>query len=117
MTGSAGIDILVNSVGIQIEQPLLEVTEEAYDKVYATNLKSAMFLAQAVAKRQVAAAQGGRQIDLLSVRSQLALRGKGYSAYCSTKGGLVMLVRSTRWSSRRTASRSTASLRPSSIPR
>src|ERR671913_410951 len=87
------IDILVNSVGIQIEQPLLEVTEEAYDKVYATNLKSAMFLAQAVAKRQVAAAQGGRQIHLLSVRSQLALRGKGYSAYCSTKGGLVMLIK------------------------
>jgi NAD(P)-dependent dehydrogenase (short-subunit alcohol dehydrogenase family) len=87
------IDILVNSVGIQIEQPLLEVTEEAYDKVYATNLKAAMFLAQAVAKRQVTAGQGGRQIHLLSVRSQLGLRGKGYSAYCSTKGGLVMLVR------------------------
>jgi NAD(P)-dependent dehydrogenase (short-subunit alcohol dehydrogenase family) len=52
-----------------------------------------MFLAQAVAKRQVAAGQGGRQIHLLSVRSQLGLRGKGYSAYCSTKGGLVMLVR------------------------
>jgi NAD(P)-dependent dehydrogenase (short-subunit alcohol dehydrogenase family) len=87
------IDILVNSVGVQIEQPLLEVTEEAYDKVYATNLKSAMFLAQAVAKRQVAAGRGGRQIHLLSVRSQLGLRGKGYSAYCSTEGGLVMLVR------------------------
>jgi NAD(P)-dependent dehydrogenase (short-subunit alcohol dehydrogenase family) len=87
------IDILVNAVGIQIEQPLLEVTEHAYDKVYATNLKSAMFLAQAVAKRQVAQGQGGRQIHLLSVRSQLGLRGKGYSAYCSTKGGLVMLVR------------------------
>jgi NAD(P)-dependent dehydrogenase (short-subunit alcohol dehydrogenase family) len=87
------IDILVNAVGMQIEQPLLEVTEEAYDKVYATNLKSAMFLAQAVAKRQVAAGQGGRQIHLLSVRSKLGLRGKGYSAYCSTKGGLAMLVR------------------------
>jgi NAD(P)-dependent dehydrogenase (short-subunit alcohol dehydrogenase family) len=87
------IDILVNSVGIQIEQPLLEVTEEAYDKVYATNLKSAMFLAQAAARRQVTAGRGGRQIHLLSVRSQLGLRGKGYSAYCSTKGGLVMLVR------------------------
>jgi gluconate 5-dehydrogenase len=69
------------------------VTEEAYDKVCATNLKAAMFLAQAVAKRQVAAGQGGRQIHLLSVRAQLGLRGKGYSAYCSTKGGLVMLVR------------------------
>jgi NAD(P)-dependent dehydrogenase (short-subunit alcohol dehydrogenase family) len=88
-----GIDILVNCVGIQIEQPMLEVTEEAFDRVYETNLKSAMFIAQATAKRQVAAGQGGRQIHLLSVRSQLGIRGKGYSAYCSTKGGLVLLVR------------------------
>ena len=87
------IDILVNCVGIQIEEPLLEVREESFDRVYAVNLKSAMFLAQAAAKRQVAAGAGGRQIHLLSVRSQLALRGKGYSAYCTTKGGLVMLVR------------------------
>jgi len=87
------IDILVNCVGIQIEEPLLEVREASFDRVYAVNLKSAMFLAQAAAKRQVAAGAGGRQIHLLSVRSQLALRGKGYSAYCTTKGGLVMLVR------------------------
>jgi NAD(P)-dependent dehydrogenase (short-subunit alcohol dehydrogenase family) len=72
---------------------MLEVTEEAFDRVYETNLKSAMFIAQATAKRQVAAGQGGRQIHLLSVRSQLGIRGKGYSAYCSTKGGLVLLVR------------------------
>ena len=52
-----------------------------------------MFLAQAVAKVQIAAGRGGRQIHLLSVRSQLAIRGKGYSAYTATKGGLVMLVK------------------------
>jgi NAD(P)-dependent dehydrogenase (short-subunit alcohol dehydrogenase family) len=87
------LDIFVNCVGIQIEQSLLEVTEEAFDRVYETNLKAAMFMAQAVATRQVAARRGGRQIHLLSVRSQLGIRGKGYSAYCSTKGGLVLLVR------------------------
>ena len=87
------LDIFVNCVGIQIEQSLLDVTEEAFDRVYDTNLKAAMFMAQAVAKRQVAARRGGRQIHLLSVRSQLGIRGKGYSAYCSTKGGLVLLVR------------------------
>jgi gluconate 5-dehydrogenase len=27
------------------------------------------------------------------VRAHLGLRGRGYSAYCSTKGGLVMLIR------------------------
>lgn len=87
------LDALINCVGMQIEQPLTEVTEEAFDRVYQTNLKSAMFLAQAVAKVQIAAGRGGRQVHLLSVRSQLAIRGKGYSAYTATKGGLVMLVK------------------------
>ncbi len=87
------LDTLVNCVGMQIEQPLGEVTEEAFDRVYQTNLKSAMFLAQAAAKVQIAGGRGGRQIHLLSVRSQLAIRGKGYSAYTATKGGLVMLVK------------------------
>ena len=86
------IDILANCVGIQIEQPITEVTEEAFDQVYTSNLKSAMFLAQAVAKRQVPR-QSGRQIHLLSVRAQLGLRDRGYSAYCATKGGLVMLIK------------------------
>ncbi len=88
-----GIDVLVNCVGIQREQPMMEVTEDTFDEVYRTNLKSAMFLGQAVARDQIARGQGGRQIHLLSVRSQLALRGRGYSAYCATKGALVMLVK------------------------
>lgn len=88
-----GIDVLVNCVGIQREQALLDVTEAAFDELYETNLKSAMFLGQAVARHQIAQGRGGRQIHLLSVRSQLALRGRGYSAYCATKGALVMLVK------------------------
>jgi NAD(P)-dependent dehydrogenase (short-subunit alcohol dehydrogenase family) len=88
-----GIDIMVNCVGIQREQTLMEATEDVFDQVYETNLKSAMFLAQAVARHQIAAGRGGRHIHLLSVRSMLALRGRGYSAYCATKGGLLMLLK------------------------
>jgi len=88
-----GIDILVNCVGIQREEPLMEVTEEAFDEVYQVNLKAAMFLAQAVAKHQIAAGKGGKQVHLLSVRAHFALRDRGYSAYCSTKGALVMLIK------------------------
>ena len=29
----------------------------------------------------------------ISVRAQLGLRGRGYSTYCASKGGLVMLVK------------------------
>jgi NAD(P)-dependent dehydrogenase (short-subunit alcohol dehydrogenase family) len=88
-----GIDVLVNCVGIQREQRLMDVDEATFDNVYEINLKSAMFLGQAVARHQIVQGTGGRQIHLLSVRSQLALRNRGYSAYCATKGGLVMLVK------------------------
>jgi gluconate 5-dehydrogenase len=87
------IDILVNCVGTQIEERIADVTEAAFDRVYAVNLKAAMFLAQAVAKAQITAGRGGKQMHLLSVRAHLALRGRGYSAYTSTKGGLAMLIK------------------------
>jgi gluconate 5-dehydrogenase len=87
------LDILMNCVGMQREEPLAEVSEDAFDEVYRTNLKSAMFLAQAAARHQTASGAGGRQVHLLSVRSQLGIRGRGYSAYCATKGGMVMLIK------------------------
>lgn len=91
------LDVLVNCVGIQREERLAEVTEEAFDEVVQVNLKAAMFLAQATARHQVAGIAAGRaagrQVHMLSVRSQLGLRKRGYSAYCATKGALVMLVK------------------------
>ena len=88
-----GLDILVNCIGMNREQQLAEVTEETFDEIYRTNLRSAMFLAQAAARHQIAGGRGGKQVHLLSVRSQLGMRGFGYSAYCATKGALVMLVK------------------------
>jgi NAD(P)-dependent dehydrogenase (short-subunit alcohol dehydrogenase family) len=87
-----GLDILVNCVGTQIEEPLLEVTEAAFDSVSSVNLKAAMFLGQAVARHQVAAGSGGSHVHLLSVRSRLGLRGRGYASYVASKGGLAALI-------------------------
>jgi gluconate 5-dehydrogenase len=84
------IDLFVNCAGVSREEAIGEVTEEAWDEVLGTNLKAAMFLAQAVAKRQ---RRGGKQVQLLSVRARLGLRGRGYSTYTASKGGLAMLVR------------------------
>ena len=91
------LDLLINCVGIQREERLAEVTETAFDEVVQVNLKAAMFLSQAVARHQVAGAEagrrGGRQVHVLSVRAQLGMRDRGYSAYCATKGALVMLIK------------------------
>lgn len=86
------IDILVNCVGAQREERAEELLEETWDYVVDVNLKGAFFLAQAVGRHQMRGA-GGRQIHLSSVRSQLGLRDRGYVPYCSSKGGLNLLVK------------------------
>jgi len=87
------LDFLVNSVGTQKIEPMVDVTEEAFDSVLDVNLKAAMFLAQAVARVQIETQTGGRHVHILSVRAQLGVRDRGYSSYCSSKGGLALLVR------------------------
>jgi NAD(P)-dependent dehydrogenase (short-subunit alcohol dehydrogenase family) len=91
------LDLLVNCVGIQREERIEDVTEQAFDEVIQINLKAAMFLAQAAAVHQRAGVDAGRapgrQVHLLSVRAQLGLRDRGYSAYCASKGAMVVLIK------------------------
>jgi gluconate 5-dehydrogenase len=81
------LDILVNCVGLNREEKLLDITEENFDYVYSANLKSALFLSQAAARHMIAQG-GGKHVHLGSVRTLLGLRGRGYAAYCAAKGGL-----------------------------
>jgi NAD(P)-dependent dehydrogenase (short-subunit alcohol dehydrogenase family) len=64
-----------------------------FDNVVAVNLKGAMFQAQAAARHMIRQGSGGKQVHIGSVRTGLALRGRGYAAYCATKGGLGALCR------------------------
>ena len=93
------LDILVNCIGLNREEKADEVTEAMFDHVYNINLKSAMFQAQAAARHMIRQGNGGKQVHVGSVRSLLALRGRGYAAYCAAKGGLITLCRqlSAEW--------------------
>jgi NAD(P)-dependent dehydrogenase (short-subunit alcohol dehydrogenase family) len=87
------VDILVNLVGGQREEKAGEVTSSNFDEVISLNLKSAMFQGQAVARRMIRQNSGGKLLFFGSVRSQLALRGRGFAAYCAAKGGLSVLTK------------------------
>jgi gluconate 5-dehydrogenase len=63
-------------------------TESAFDQVVAINLKAAMFLAQAVARHQIAAGRGGKQLHLLwCVRTSV----------CAIAATLHTAVQRVRW--------------------
>jgi gluconate 5-dehydrogenase len=87
------LDVLVNCVGLNREEKAEEVSEEMFDHVMDVNLKSAMFQAQAAARHMIRQGAGGKQVHIGSVRTLLGLRGRGYAAYCASKGGLAILCK------------------------
>ena len=88
------IDILVNCIGnLTREEKAVETTEAQFDYMMATALKGAMFQSAAVARHMIRQGTGGKHVHIGSVRGLLALRGRGFSAYCAAKGGLKILAK------------------------
>jgi len=84
------IDILVNNAGIDVPGPILELSEEGWDKVINTNLKGYFLCAQAAGRRMAERKKG----NIISIASQLAFKaGANMGVYCVSKAGVVMLTR------------------------
>ncbi|HXM85389.1 MAG TPA: glucose 1-dehydrogenase [Stellaceae bacterium] len=85
-----GIDILINNAGIAVSKPVLEHSEDDWDRVLDTNLKGAFLCAREFAARVVAAKRTGRIVNvasLLGVRTARNLPG-----YTTAKAGLIHLT-------------------------
>lgn len=94
------IDILVNNAGIIRRADSLDFTEEDWDSVIDTNLKSAFFLSQAVARTWVGAGRGGKIINICSMLSfQGGIRVPSYTASKSGLAGLTRLL-ACEWASK-----------------
>jgi len=86
------IDILVNNAGVNVPQWAFDVTEDAWDKVLAVNLKGLFFVAQAVGRRMRDQRPAGGSI--VNIASQMGVVGYVQrAAYCSSKAGAVNLSR------------------------
>jgi len=94
------VDILVNNAGIIRRNDSLDFTEEDWDAVIDTNLKSAFFLSQAVARTWVGAGRGGKIINICSMLSfQGGIRVPSYTASKSGLAGLTRLL-ACEWASK-----------------
>jgi Dehydrogenases with different specificities (related to short-chain alcohol dehydrogenases) len=86
------IDILVNNAAIFDMGPLLEITEESYDRQFAINVKGLLFTLQAVAAQMVRQGQGGK---IVNFSSQAGRRGEALVAvYCASKAAVISLTQS-----------------------
>jgi 2-deoxy-D-gluconate 3-dehydrogenase len=87
------LDILVNNAGIIRRAEALDFTEDDWDAVIDTNLKTPFFLARAAALRMVASGRGGKIINVASLLSfQGGIRVASYTASKSGLAGLTRLL-------------------------
>ena len=85
------IDILVNCAGIYEDRPMLEMTDEEWDKTMKINLYGTFFCSRSVAsymKKQ----RSGNIINISSIGGQKA-PSVGHSHYAASKAGMIGFTR------------------------
>ena len=89
---AGGIDILVNNAALFDLGPIVDITRESYDRLFAINVSGTLFTMQAVAKQMIAQGRGGK---IINMASQAGRRGEALVAvYCATKAAVISLTQS-----------------------
>lgn len=83
-----GIDVAVNTTGMVLRKPILETTEDEYDRMFAINAKAAYFFIQ----------EAGRRLNdygkIVSIGTSLQNAfTEGYSTYAGSKSPLEHFTR------------------------
>lgn len=85
------IDILVNNAGITKDNLLMRMSEEQWDEVMNTNLKSAFNLTKAVLKPMLKARKG----SIINMSSVVGVSGNaGQANYAASKAGMIGFTKS-----------------------
>jgi NAD(P)-dependent dehydrogenase (short-subunit alcohol dehydrogenase family) len=87
----APLDILINNAGVTNSKPVLEQTEDDWDRILDTNLKGVWLLATEAARSMKLAGIHG---SIINVASILGIRQGGHvSPYAISKAGVVQLTK------------------------
>ena len=86
-----GFDVLVNNAGIAWQEDFLAITPENWDRIMAVNLRGQFLVAQAVARKMVAAGKGGVIINMSSTNGLVG--EEQYAHYNASKGGIMQLTK------------------------
>ena len=85
-----GIDVLVNNAGIMFERSVSEIRLDEWDLMMAVNLRTPLFLAQAVVPSM--RERGGGSIVTIGSIEGIAANPQ-HAAYCASKAGVHGLTR------------------------
>ncbi|CAN5314938.1 3-oxoacyl-[acyl-carrier-protein] reductase [soil metagenome] len=85
------VDICVNNAGISRDNLLLRMTQEQWDEVMQTNLKSVFNMTKQVIKPMMKARKG----SIINMSSIIGMKGNaGQSSYAASKAGIIGFTKS-----------------------
>jgi 2-dehydro-3-deoxy-D-gluconate 5-dehydrogenase len=86
------LDIWVNNAGIYPARPVLEMSEDEWDRVIGVNLKGTFLCSQAAARQMMAQGQGGVIINVASIDA-VHPSMVGLAHYDASKGGTLSFTK------------------------
>lgn len=86
------VDIVVNNAGIILKCPFWDITEEAWDKIMAVNLKG-VFLCCQEAAGYMRTQKSGKIINIASIAGKRGGGILGNTAYAASKAGVLGLTK------------------------
>ena len=89
--GAGTVDILVNNAGVYPSSAFLDISEDEYDLMMDSNVRSVMLCTQAVAGRIKEQGSGGAVVNIASIAATGVL--DMHSHYCAAKSAVVMFTR------------------------
>lgn len=91
VTDFGSLDVLVNNAGITMDNLLLRMTEEMWDKIMNVNLKSCFNTVKAATKPMMKQKSG----SIINMTSVVGLKGNaGQSNYAASKAGIIGFTKS-----------------------
>lgn len=84
-------DLLVNCAGINVLEPFLDMTDEAFDRIQAVNVRATAIVSQVFARALVARGATGSIVNVSSLSAFVGFAD--HAAYCASKGAMDGLTR------------------------
>ncbi|XP_043924148.1 L-xylulose reductase [Protopterus annectens] len=85
------VNLLVNNAGVGVLQSFLDITPDAFDRLFDVNVKAVVQVSQIVVRQMQARGSSGSIVNVSSQASQCALRD--HAVYCATKAAVDQLTK------------------------
>jgi NAD(P)-dependent dehydrogenase (short-subunit alcohol dehydrogenase family) len=85
------VTIVINNAGITVPKLLLDLSDDDWDQVVATNLTGVAFVSRECARRMVAAGCGGSIVNIASILAERVQ--KALTNYAAAKAGVVQFTK------------------------